>query len=261
MTFFQSIILGTVEGLTEFLPVSSTFHLVFASRILQIPSSDFLKLFEVVIQSGAILAIVGLYFKTLITDCQLTKKVFISFLPTALAGILFYKTIKNVFFESEWLILGVFGVVGAVFILFEKLLLKRSPDYTRTVVHLNSGEAVLVGVAQALAIVPGVSRAGAVILAMMAMGFRRDEAARYSFLLAVPTIVAASLYDLFKSEGVVFQDRDGAVLLIVGFLTALFSAYFIAGWFIKFLKRETLSIFGWYRILLSFLLMAGLIFF
>lgn len=242
----QAALLGVVEGLTEFLPVSSTFHLIWASTLLGLPQTDFLKLFEVAIQSGAILAVLALYFDTLRRDRALVARVAVSFVPTALVGFVLYRLIKDVFFESPLLQLAVFALVGIVFIVVEALW--RGRALPREARSLSYREAVAVGLCQALAVVPGVSRAGAVILGMMALGVRRDEAARYSFLLAVPTILAASGYDLLQMRDTLSAGASNLAFLAVGFAASFASALLVMRWFIGFLQRHSLAVFGWYRL-------------
>src|SRR3989344_446971 len=128
MNMLQAAFLGIIEGITEYLPISSTFHLIWTSKLFNIPQTEFQKLFEVFIQSGAILAVIVLYFKTIFTEKKLIQKVVVSFIPTAVVGLLFYKLIKNVFFENSVLQLSVFVLVGIMFILFEKYLPKNSPQ-------------------------------------------------------------------------------------------------------------------------------------
>lgn len=210
MTFFQTIILGVVEGLTEFLPVSSTFHLIFASKILQIPQTDFQKMFEIFIQSGAILSVVFLYFRDFKKDAEILKRVFVSFLPTAGIGFVLYKVIKNVFFESPNLMLFVFFGMGVVFIfveIFQQGRVGFVKPLQKKIGELSYSQAFLIGVFQALAVIPGVSRAGAVLVFMMILGFNRKESAKYSFFLAVPTIFAASAFDLFQMRGLLIGEH------------------------------------------------------
>ncbi|MGH7246277.1 MAG: undecaprenyl-diphosphate phosphatase [Candidatus Levyibacteriota bacterium] len=254
MNILQSLILGVIEGLTEFLPVSSTFHLIFSSQILGLAQTDFTKLYEVFIQAGAILAVFFLYLSTYLHDRQLLKKTLVAFIPTAIVGFLMYKIIKNIFFASNTFMLTVFIIVGIIFIVYEYILKKNKTKESRSLQTFSYGEAVFVGFMQALAVMPGVSRAGAVILAMMFLKFRRDEAARFSFLLSVPTILAASGYDLFKMRKIAFAYGDHMLLLVVGFVAAFISAYFVVKWFISYLQKHSLSAFGWYRIVLGFLL-------
>lgn len=241
----HAVVLGVVEGLSEFLPISSTFHLIWAATLLELPQTAFLKLFEVAIQSGAILAVLALYFDTLRRDRALVARVAVSFVPTAIVGLVLYRLIKDVFFESRLLQLAVFALVGIAFIAVERLW--RGRALPREARGLSYREAVAVGLCQALAVVPGVSRAGAVMLGMMALGVRRDEAARYSFLLAVPTILAASGYDLFQTRDAIGGSTDAA-FLAVGAATSFLSALLVMRWFIGYLQRHSLAVFGWYRL-------------
>jgi len=250
MDIESAIVLGLVEGVTEFLPISSTFHLIFVSKFLHLPQSDFLKLFEVFIQSGAILSVLILYFRELIKDFDLLKKVIVSFIPTALIGFLMYKVIKNIFFQADALMLSVFFLVGIVFIGYEWYIQKKHVKLTKTSDKLSYKQAILIGIIQAFAIVPGVSRSGAVILGMMFLGYKRDESAKYSFILAVPTIFAASAYDLFKMRSVLSSQSDNMMILAIGFVTAFVSSYIVIKWLIGYLKGHPLSLFGWYRIVL-----------
>ncbi len=251
MDLLSSLILGTVEGITEFLPISSTAHLIIVSKYLNIPQTEFLKFFEVFIQSGAILAVVFMYFKYAIKNPEILKKVMVSFIPTAIVGFLLHKVIKEVFFESADLITGSLFFVGLVFILVEYLIKKKTILLNRSLKNMSWIDAALIGLGQSMAVVPGVSRAGIVMLTMMVKGYRRDESAIYSFLLAVPTILAASAYDLLKTDLALILDSNNLPFLLVGFLTSFVTAYVSVTWLIGFLKRKTLVGFGVYRVILS----------
>lgn len=250
MTLLASIVLGIVEGLTEFLPISSTFHLIVAGRVIGVTEGEFVKLFDVVIQSGAILAVLTLYLKRLRTDFGLVKKTLIAFLPTVALAVPAYRTIKDVFFESELGMIAIFIAVGGLFFLFEALVKKRLIRPEKTLGVLTWKNAVIIGLAQCLAFFPGVSRAGAVIVAMMILGFRRDESAVFSFLLAVPTILAAGAYDLYKTKDLLFSSGLSSwVNLFAGFITAFAVAYFAVKWLIRYLQNHTLNLFGFYRLI------------
>ena len=259
MNIFQSIVLGIVEGISEFLPISSTFHLIWTSRFLSLTQNDFTKLFEVFIQGGAVLAVIFLYFKEVMRDRALFVKLLLSFIPTALVGFLMYKIIKGVFFESTQTITIVFILVGAVFLVVEYLIQKNWLKLEKNITKLSYRQAILIGVVQSLSVLPGVSRAGAVILGMMFFRFKRSEAAKYSFMLSVPTILAASLYDFYKMREVIFVSNDKLVVLLVGFVVAFASAYVGVKWLIKFLQTHSLLSFGWYRIILGIILLLLLI--
>ena len=251
MSPISALILGIVEGITEFLPISSTAHLIITSKILNIPQTDFQKFFEVFIQSGAILAVVFIYIQYIWKNPRVIKNVLISFIPTAVVGFFLHKIIKNVFFESFYLIIGSLFFVGLLFIVFELLVKNKKIRLVKSINRLDTYEAIIVGIVQSLAVVPGVSRAGAVMLTMMALGYRRDESAIYSFLLAVPTILAAGIFDLYKSKDVIFSSLDNVWILAFGFLISFVFAYISVKWLINYLKKNSLVGFGIYRILIS----------
>lgn len=247
MTIFQAFILGIVEGLTEFLPVSSTFHLIYTSQLLQLDNNEFLKMFEVFIQSGAILAVLFLYGKELLTDWSLLKKLIVSFIPTAIVGLILHELIKKVFFETNWLMLGAFMLVGVIFIVYENYL-RKHPNANKNIDKLSWPQVLLIGLSQALAVIPGVSRSGAVMLTMMMMNQNRAQAAKYSFLLALPTICSAAALDLWKLRETTILSTSELGLLIVGFVTAFLVALVVLKWFIGFLQQNTLVKFGIYRL-------------
>ncbi|HSD98373.1 MAG TPA: undecaprenyl-diphosphate phosphatase [Patescibacteria group bacterium] len=254
MNIFHAIVLGIVEGLTEFLPVSSTFHLIWVAKLLGLPQTDFQKLFEVFIQGGAILSIFVLYWQVVTKDFQLVKKVAVAFVPTAIVGLVLYKVIKDVFFAQTILMLVVFISIGLLFFVTEFLIKKEHLKLTKELTSLTYMQAAFIGLLQALAVMPGVSRAGAVIVAMMFLKYKRSEAAKFSFLLAVPTILAASGYDLLKMRGQLSGSGNHTQLLAIGTTAAFISAYFVVKWFVKFLQNNSLNSFGWYRIVVGLLL-------
>jgi undecaprenyl-diphosphatase len=260
MGIWEAVLLGIVEGLTEFVPVSSTFHLIVAARILGRGEGEFAKLFEVFIQSGAILAVLLLFYKRLKTDPPLIKKTLVAFLPTMGLGILAYRTIKNVFFNSYNWMIGIFILVGFFFLVFERLVKKGVFSPGKALSALTYRDALLIGLGQSLAFFPGVSRAGAVILIMMVLGFRRDDSAAFSFFLAVPTILAAGAYDLYKTRDLLFQSVSYIPVLIVGFLAAFVVASFALKWLLRYLQNHTLNLFGFYRIAAGLLLLLALFF-
>ena len=255
MNYIHAIILGIVEGITEFLPISSTFHLIYTAKALGIHDSEFTKLFEVFIQSGAILAVFLMYVKTLWNDRELAYKALVSFIPTAIVGLVLYKVIKSIFFETDWLMIGMFFLIAFVFFAIEYAITKKKLTIEKDVKSLSYKQAIIIGLAQSLAVVPGVSRAGSVIVAMVLLGYRRDEAARYSFVLSIPTIFAASAKDLFEMREIVTSNANNAGLLFVGFVTAFISAYFVVKWLIGFLQKNSLTPFAWYRIVVGIILL------
>ncbi|MFA6081045.1 MAG: undecaprenyl-diphosphate phosphatase [Patescibacteria group bacterium] len=251
MNFINALILGLVEGVTEFLPISSTAHLIITSKLLNIPSTEFQKFFEVFIQSGAILAVVFVYWKIILKNRNLMINVILSFIPTAVVGLLLHKVIKNIFFESFTLIAVSLFAIGLLFTVYEFLLKKKIVKTDKKIIQMTILQALLIGAGQSLAVVPGVSRAGAVILTMMVMGFNREESALYSFVLAVPTLFAASAFDFIKTDPQLIFSGSNLLFLLVGLITSFFSALLAIKWFIKFLQKNSLSYFGVYRISLA----------
>ena len=250
MNILQAGIFGIVEGITEFLPVSSTFHLILTAKLLGVAENGFQKVFEIAIQSGAILAVATTFTTTLRNNRELGKKVLVAFIPTALVGFLLYSLIKNVFLENFFLQIGMFILVGILFILFEKC---SSHSYLRSIADITYKEALLVGFAQSLAVIPGVSRAGAVILALMMLSVNRKDAALFSFLVAVPTILAAGIFDIVKSRADIATQQD-VLLLAVGTIASFAVAHMTLAWLLKYLQTHTIALFGWYRIALGSLL-------
>ena len=258
MNVLNAIILGLVEGITEFLPISSTAHLIISSKLLNIPATEFQKFFEVFIQSGAILAVVFIYWKIILKNRNLMINIILSFFPTAVIGLLLHKVIKGVFFESFTLIAISLFVIGLFFIVFEFLLKKKIIKTDKKIIQMTILQALLIGVGQSLAVVPGVSRAGAVILIMMIMSFNREESALYSFVLAVPTLLAASAFDFMKTDPQLIFAGNNPLFLFIGLTTSFLSALLAIKWFIKFLQKNSLSIFGVYRIILALLLILAI---
>lgn len=251
MNLIQAVLLGVVEGVSEFLPISSTAHLILTSQFLGLEQTEFLKFFEVFIQLGAVLAVVFLYIKYLVAHKKLIKNIFISFVPTAVVGLALYRIIKTVFFNSNLLIAFSLIAVGAVFIVLEKKIRNKSLTLSKDLSDMSWREALIVGFFQSLAIVPGVSRAGIVMVALMGRRYKRTEAALYSFLLAVPTIAAASLLDLYKSRDLLLSSQTNVALLVVGFMVSFATAYVSVKWLISYLQNNSLVNFAYYRFALA----------
>lgn len=242
MTLLHAALLGLIEGITEFLPISSTAHMIMGARLMGLHQTEFLTFFEVFIQVGAIFAVVFLYFKQFF-NVKLLKQLAFSFVPTAIVGFLLYKVIKTVFFESNILIAVSLITIGIVFIVVERLKLKEH----KSIAQMSLQTAVIIGLAQSLAVVPGVSRSGIVILAMMLLGFKRDESAQYSFMLALPTLAAAAGLDVIKMRGVKLSMSE-IEMVAVGTIVAFAVAYVSIKWFVGYLQKQKLTPFGFYRI-------------
>ncbi len=257
MTILQTIILGVVEGITEFLPISSTGHLILASRILGIADSDFLKSFEIIIQFGSILAVVVLYWKKIWSGgIEMWKKVLTAFVPTAIIGFLLYKILKHYLLGNVAVVLWALLLGGVILIVFEIWYKEKSTPKIddRTFSGWNEisyKKSFLTGVWQALAIIPGVSRSGATIVGGLAMGISRQAIVEFSFLLAIPTMAAASGYDLLKT-GASFSGNQ-IYLLILGFVVSFLVALATIKWFISYIKTHSFISFGVYRIIVAVL--------
>jgi len=251
MDYLNALILGIIEGLTEFLPISSTFHLIFFSKLLGISQTEFQKTFEIFIQTGAVLAIVILYFKTLITNKKLIINLIYSLIPTAILGFIFYGFIKSTLFDSYYLMIASLIIIGLIILILENLISKQKILLNKTIDRLTPIEALIIGLVQCLAFLPGVSRAGAVIIIMLILKYKRQDSALYSFLLAIPTIIGAGLLDLYQTNFVFSSSQ--LILLIIGFLTAGLTAFYSAKWLISYLQKHSLEIFAYYRIVLAIL--------
>lgn len=248
MDILQAVILGIVEGVTEFLPISSTGHLILASRFLSIETSSFLKSFEISIQLGAILAVVLLYSRQLFVDREILKRVCFAFIPTGVVGFLLYKILKSFLLGSIPVVLWSLFLGGVVLILFE-MRYKEKEYAVRAISAMSYRQAFLIGLVQSLSIIPGVSRAGATIVGGLLVGLDRKTIVEFSFLLAVPTMVAATGYDLFKN-GYTFSPEDFKALA-VGFVVSFLIAAVVIKSFIHFVQRYNFIAFGVYRILLA----------
>lgn len=249
MNTLQAIIIAIIEGLTEFLPVSSTGHMILASSIMQIHEDEFVKTFEIAIQIGAILSVLSIYYKRFLVSIDIYLKLFVAFFPTGVIGFLAYKTIKTYLFNpivvSAMLIVG-----GVVLILLDRWTEKRQSKYLE-LEHVSYRDAIKIGLIQCLSMIPGVSRSAATIFGGIASGFDRRQAAEFSFLLAIPTMFAATGYDLLKSSS--SMSKNEWMLLGIGLIMAFLSALVAVKAFVAFLNRYGFKYFGYYRIVLGVL--------
>ncbi|WP_333822639.1 undecaprenyl-diphosphate phosphatase [Pinisolibacter sp.] len=256
----KAFVLGIVEGLTEFLPVSSTGHLILAGDWLNFYSGSG-KVFEVVIQLGAILAVCWLYREKILTlvrgvlardpaALRFAGVVLVAFLPSVVFGILFIKTIKAVLFNPT--VVSISLVVGGLIILWVER--RERPIASRTMEEIGWFQAFGIGLAQVVSMIPGVSRSGATIVGGMVFGASRTAATEFSFFLAMPTMLGATVLDLAKNgASLSFGDF---VTIVVGFVTAFVSAIVVVKFLIRYVAHHTLSVFAWYRIALGVVLLA-----
>jgi undecaprenyl-diphosphatase len=242
--------LGVIEGLTEFLPVSSTAHLLLASHLMGIAELPFVKTFDIAIQSGAMLAVVVLYWKDLFLHRSVLLRILVAFLVTGILGFLLHNIVKNVFFESTSLILWSLGIGGILLIIFD-LLFRERESAIQEIGNLPLWKAAVIGACQAIAVVPGVSRAASTIVGGLLLGVSRKAIVPFSFLLAVPTILAATVLDIAKSTDA-FASADLLPLLtgtVISFAVALLAIRLLSQYF----QRGSLLLFGCYRILIALL--------
>ncbi len=246
MSYLEAIILAIVEGLTEFLPVSSTGHMIITSGIMGITSTEFVKLFTVCIQLGAIAAVVVIYFKRFFQSVNFYLKLFVAFIPAAIFGVLLGdyidKLLENPLGVGIALLLG-----GIIFLFIDNWFTKEEIKSTD---DLSLIQALKIGLFQCIALFPGVSRSGATIIGGLSQKLSRKAAAEFSFFLAVPTMFAATvkkLYDFYKHAGV--PGSDEIKLLALGNIVAFIVALLAIKFFIGFLTKHGFKIFGWYRIL------------
>ena len=254
---FKAIFLGIVEGLTEFIPVSSTAHLLISSYLIDFQTIKN-SLFEIVIQFGAILAICVIYrqkiFSVIFNLKQKSEQKFainlaLAFLPAAFLGALLHGFIKQFLFSN--FVIALTLIIGGVLM----ILIERKPREAKVfeLENIKPKTAFQIGLFQSLAMIPGVSRSGSTIIGALLLGLNRKAATEFSFFLAIPTIAAASLYDLLKNS----SELTGAniELIIVGLLAAFFSAILVIKWFINFVSKHSFIPFGIYRIVLGILIL------
>ncbi len=249
MNYFDATILGIVEGITEFLPISSTGHMILTSALLHIPDSDFLKSFEIIIQLGAILAAVILYAKTLVKNIELSKKVLVAFLPTAVIGLTVYKIVKSLLGSNAVVVAALF-LGGIVILLFARWEKKQTEKIrVENFSDISYKKSFFVGLYQSIALIPGVSRSAATIIGGRLMGISRKEIVEFSFMLAIPTMIAASGLDILKNYKTILAGNFG--ILIWGFLVSFVVAYFAIRTFLGYIQKHSFAVFGWYRIIIS----------
>lgn len=249
MTLLQALILAIVEGLTEYLPISSTGHMIIASSIMGIEESAFVKLFTVNVQLGAILAVVVLYFKRFFQSFDFYLKLLIAFVPALVFGLLLNDLIDSLL-ESVATV-AVSMVLGGVVLLFVDRWFRNPDDQL-----ITYPKAFVVGLFQCISMIPGVSRSAATIVGGMTQGLSRKQAAEFSFFLAVPTMFGASakkMYDFYK-DGFHF-DAESIQLLVIGNAVAFVVAMLAIRFFINFLTKYGFRAFGWYRIVVGLLIL------
>jgi len=250
MDIFQAIILGIVEGFTEFLPISSTGHMIIVSDLMGLNQNAENKAFEVIIQLASILAIL-LNFKDKFNfkEISLWTKIFVAFLPLAVIGFIFRHEVKELF--SVQVVAIMFIVGGIVFLLVERFY--QEEYHISDIQEVSFKQALIVGISQVFALIPGTSRSGATIIGGLVAKMDRKTSAEFSFLLALPVMLAAGGYDILKH----YHEFAGQniVVLASGFITAFIVAYITMKLFLRFLEKFTFVAFGWYRIIFGVILL------
>ena len=251
MDIFDSIILGIIEGFTEFLPISSTGHLIVASQALGIDQTKVTTAYEVIIQFAAILAVIITYSdKFSPKKIELWKKLILAFIPIGAVGFIFSDLIKSMFNIQTVAVMFIIG--GIVFLIVEKFYTEKD-HFIDDVEKVSYKQALWIGIAQIFALIPGTSRAGSTIIGAMLVGLNRRASAEFSFLLAFPVMCATTGYDLLKH----YKDFTDANLIVlgVGFVTAFIIAYLTIKLFLAFLQKFTFVAFGIYRIVFGIILL------
>ena len=257
---WKALLIGVVEGLTEFLPVSSTGHIILAEAVLDFQGPPG-KVFEIVIQLGAILAVCLLYRRKIWSTAtgvierekpalRFAAAVLIAFLPAAIVGAFAHKYIKSLLFDP--MVVAIALIVGGIAILVIERYAQR--PRIKSLDEVDFKTALLVGLCQCLAMIPGVSRAGATIMGARVFRVDRATAAEFSFVMAMPTMLGATVYDLYKNWSLLSWDHGGIIAL--GFISAFVAAFLVVGAFVRFISRHGFTVFAWYRIAVGALALA-----
>jgi len=247
MNYLHAVILSIIEGLTEFLPISSTGHLILAVNLLQIPDSDFVKNFEIIIQLGAILAVATLYYRKIIRRKDLYPRVLAAFIPALVVGFIFYGLIKRFLLGNPAVVLTALLLGGITLIAVDRFVKTKKASIS----DLTIRQSVIIGLFQTISMIPGISRSAATIVGGLMVGLSRTDAVEFSFLLAIPTMAAATGLDLIKSS-FLFSPKE-ILILLIGFMGAFLSALAAVRTFISYVQKHNFTGFGIYRICISVL--------
>lgn len=254
MTTLHAIILGIIEGFTEFLPISSTGHMILASHFLHIVDSATLATYEIVVQLGAILAVVVLYYKKLF-QVEMIKKLTVAFIPTGIVGVIVYPYIKYLLTGtySSIIVASMLIVGGIIILLVEKKYTEEMEGGTTEISSISYKHAVILGLFQALAIIPGVSRSGAMIIGGLLQKLSRKALVEFTFLLAVPTMTVATLYTILKKHRELSLDSVSPI--IIGTVVSFVVALIVIKYALTYIRKHSFNVFGWYRIIVGVILL------
>jgi undecaprenyl-diphosphatase len=252
MTYIEAIILGIVEGITEFLPISSTAHLIVVSKLLALEQTDALFTFQIAVQLGAILAVVCFFYKKFFNP-HLLIKLAVAFIPTGIVGVLVYPYIKHLF-ENTWTIVVTLFLGGIIILLVERSYSKKKEIREALPPEsISYKNALLLGIFQALAIIPGTSRSGATIVGGLLLGLHRATLTEFTFLLAVPTMSVATLYSVYKNIHIL-SNASISSTLVLGMITSFVVAMLVIKLVLAYIKKHSFVIFAWYRIALAIII-------
>lgn len=251
MNVLHAIVLGIIEGVTEFLPISSTAHLLFATRLMGLEQTEFLASFDIIIQLGAIAAVAIAVWRRFLADPRLVIVTIVGFIPTAIAGAVAYPFVKDLLNASPLVPILTLGLGGVALIVFEQSRRQRLTSGV-SLPDASYRQSMLVGLVQCLAFVPGVSRSAASVIGGMFAGLDRKAAVELSFLLAIPTMAAATGLDLINT-GFAFTAGEWQ-LLLVGLVASFITALIVVRWLLRYIETHTFASFGVYRILAAIVL-------
>lgn len=238
-------ILSVIEGVTEFLPISSTGHLILAQHVLNFNQNEFIKTYIITIQLGAIIAVLYFYRNVLLRNYQLWLKLFVAFLPSLFIGYPLYKFIKGQLFECQFTVVSALFVGGVILLIMDRIH-NANNQKTETITYKM---ALLIGLFQTISIIPGISRSAATIIGALLIGLNKKKAIEFSFLLAIPTIFAATVLDLINNAPSL--TNFNVLTLIMGCTISFIVALGTIKWFLSYVQKLKWSFFGWYRIILS----------
>lgn len=255
MNYIQSVIIAIIEGLTEFLPISSTGHMILASAAMKIHENEFAKTFEIVIQLGAILAIAIMYMKRFLRGINIYLKLIVAFIPTAIVGFLAYDFIKTYLFNP--MVVSISLIIGGIILIIIDKKVENRKSEIKEVEDIPYKNAFYIGLIQCLSMIPGTSRAAATIIGGVFNRFDKKQATEFSFLLAVPTMFAAGGYDLLKTP--IDFTRGEIIMLISGLFFAFVSAWVAVKIFLRIVEKYGFQYFGYYRIALGIIFLIFLV--
>lgn len=245
MNIFQTLILSLIEGFTEFLPISSTGHLILTTEALNIPHTEFVKSFLIIIQLGAVSSVIVLYYKTLL-NTKIWPKILAAFIPSAFLGFVLYRLIKDNLLENSLITVIALILGGIAFILIERVNKKET---IIKIEDIDMRTSFVIGLFQSISVIPGVSRAGATILGSLLLGANRKTAAEFSFILAIPTMIGATALDISQTK--LSFSQNELSMLIIGLVGSFLFALLAVKLLVRYVSTHSFTAFGVYRIIVG----------